>query len=178
MGFINKVQLLDGNVEVCSPFTLESDGRRKYIRLELAEPVTIQQIKQPGDSFAPEGSSDIHEGGILNLSSGGALLETSELVAAGSLVALSFTLQGDVRLSDVLAIVRRVDIIDGQGVMGVSFVGRDQLMDVLSGAELELLDKRFNRFEMQAESALAQYVTKKDIAKKDIAKKDVPKHVS
>ncbi len=159
MGFINKMEILDGNVKVSSPFTLESDGHRKYVRLELAEPVTFLEIKQPGDSFAPEGIEEVREGRILNLSSGGALIDSSDIVAAGSLVALTFTLQGDVRLSDVLAIVRRVDIVDGVGVMGMSFIGRDQLQDVLSGGELELLDSRFNKFVMQAESALAKYVT-------------------
>ncbi len=159
MGLVNKMQLLDGTVEVRSPFKLETDGNRKYIRLELAEPVTFREIKQPGDSFAPQGVDELRQGSILNLSSGGALIDSADVVAGGSLIAMSFKLQGDIELSDVLAIVRRVEIVDGSALMGVAFVGREQLMDVLSGAELELLDSRFKRFEMQAANVLAEFIT-------------------
>lgn len=133
---------------------IQTRGQRRFADLALTGEVTLAVIKEPGSSFAAQGDAETFSGSILHVSEESALIETTRVIQEGSLLSLSAALEASDRISDSLAVVNRVDEDDGAWIMGLSFVGRDQLADILSGAELELLDKKFGSFVEQVKRML------------------------
>ena len=148
----------DQIVTVRAPFSAIEENRRKFIRLEVGEPICFELIKERGGRLHPAGDGAPRNGATLNLSAGGMLIDTATPTAEGSLVALTVTLQGSVKVENILAVVKRVDFMDDIALMGVEFVAREALSDTLSAAELTLLDGKYNQFEWQVRRALSSYV--------------------
>ncbi|MFQ5608390.1 MAG: hypothetical protein ACE5GA_10615 [Candidatus Zixiibacteriota bacterium] len=105
--------------------------------------MSLSVIKEPGCEFSPEGDGGATAGRLLMVTPISALLETECPTTEGALLGLSVSLETSLDRMDVLGVVKRVDRDDGAQIVGVEFVERDQLADVLSGAELDLLDRRF-----------------------------------
>lgn len=135
--------------------TIQTQGQRRFTDLTLTGEVTLAVIKEPGSSFAAQGDDETFSGSILHFSEGSALIETTRVIQEGSLLSLSAEVETSETISDSLALVTRIDQDNDGWIMGLSFVGRDQLADILSGAELELLDKKFGSFATQVKRVLS-----------------------
>ena len=156
--FVTEIVTDTKELKVGAPFKLHTKERRKYIRLEVEEPLIFDVLKHYNGELSPQGTDETRSGATLNLSEGGMLIDTLEPAAEGSLIAITITLQQEIRVGDILARVKRLDSTIGTPLMGIEFVGRDELSDCLSAAELELLDPCYNRFEKQVNKVLANYV--------------------
>ncbi len=135
--------------------TIQTKGQRRFADLTLSGEVTLSVIKEAGSSFAAHGDDEKFSGSILHISEESALIETPRLVQEGSLLSLSVSVESYNDISDSLAVVARIDQEDDVWIMGLSFVGCDKLVDILSGAELELLDKKYDSFTAQVKRLLA-----------------------
>jgi hypothetical protein len=72
-------------------------------------------------------------------------------------VALEFTMQDIESISHVLGLVKRVDPDDGGFIAGIQFIRREQLVDMLSQAEIDLLPDRIDDFESTIRKVLRKY---------------------
>lgn len=156
--FITEVPTTEVDVIARRPFKVESDNRRRFIRLEIAAPMSLQKIKDSHGNFWPEGEWHLVNGTILNVSAGGVLVELDQSVNEGDIVAMHFTLQGVEELKNILGLVKRADF-DGEGVLaGIEFVTHSFLSDRLSRPEIDLLTETCCNFDDSVRQVLTKYV--------------------
>ncbi len=145
------------NVKVRRPLKIEEENQRRFVRLEIVSPVSLRRIKDIFGNYAAEGDKDM-DGTILNLSAGGVLVDLQEPLNEGDVVGIRFTICGLEPLGGVVGVVRRCDTDEEGHLAGIQFVEREQLADVLSSAEIELLADHFGDFEQTIRRVLDGYL--------------------
>jgi c-di-GMP-binding flagellar brake protein YcgR len=97
--------------------------RRRFVRLNVSGEITFRILETgAGD----EGKlSRKWTGSLLNISAGGVLFETDCRLQHESLLILDFSLKGSYSLNNILAAVKRVELLDdGKLVAGTEFITR------------------------------------------------------
>ncbi len=156
--FVKEVETHGVQPKARKPFKVQEENRRKFIRLEIAAPMTLKKIKDREAHFWPDGDWHVVNGLILNISGGGVLVELDQSVTEGDIVAMQFTLQGVESITNVLGIVKRADVDEGVFLTGIEFLNRKQLPDLLSRAEIELLGDTCSDFNERVRQVLSKYV--------------------
>lgn len=140
------------------PFRVEEDNRRRFVRIEIASPVTLNKIRDAEGQFWPDGEWHVINGTILNISAGGLLVELDQQVLTGDVVALHFIMQDIEALNDVLGLVKRVEQ-DAEGIIaGISFVTRNEVTDLMSQGQIDMLPETLDDFEHTVRKVLSKYV--------------------
>ncbi|MBN4076240.1 hypothetical protein JYT16_00835 [Gemmatimonas aurantiaca] len=124
------------------------------IAVEFSDKVAFRAIKGADGEFYPEGSDIVCNGSVLSVSADGLIVDTSELMPEGTLVSVDLELSSGASAPNALGKIERVDQVDGQMVIGISFLKMSSLKDILATAELELLDERFVEMRMAVDAAL------------------------
>ncbi len=164
--FVKDVETHGTQPKSRKPFKVQEDNRRRFIRLEIAAPMTLKKIKDREAHFWPDGDWHVVNGLILNISTGGVLVELDQAVSEGDIVSMQFTLQEVESISNVIGLVKRADVDDGSVLAGIEFLTRAQLPDLMSRAEVELLgDKCFN-FDERVKQVLSKYVYREKVDEK------------
>lgn len=137
-----------GGFVVRRPLKLYKSKRRRYVRLEISEPVSFARIDL--DRPLAEIAEGQHTGTILNISGGGVLMICEHEVPEGDYIAMTFELKGCEMVDGVVGKVKRVDD-DGEGgfLMGVEFSPEEELKSVLGedniGTFISSFDQRIKR---------------------------------
>ena len=156
--FVSDIDMHDTNVMARKPFKVTAENVRRFVRLEIASPITISVVKDSLGNFNCDGGDLKIDGIILNISPGGMLVAMGHPLAAGDIVLMSFSLQDIETLDDVLGIVKRVEK-DGDSYMdGIEFITRTDLEDRLTTAELDLLTDKASHFEDKVQEMLQRYL--------------------
>jgi hypothetical protein len=142
------------------PFKVQQEEHRRFIRLEIASPMSLQKIKDGEGHYWPEADWHVINGMILNISGGGVLVDLDQAVEEGDLVSMRFTLQDVEGLDNVLGLVKRVDIEAGGCLAGIEFISAENLMDLLSQAEFNLLSTGYTNFDRSVRDVIDKYVTR------------------
>ena len=159
--FIQDVPAGTESVTARTPFKVETENRRRFIRLQISAPMSMDRLRTGGGPLRPDGDGYTIHGTILNISAGGVLVDLDQLVDEGDLVLMSFTLQEVEHLDNVLGLVKRVDH-DTDGILaGIEFLTRERLQDLLSEAELELLGDRGTSFDEGVRAVLERYIVRR-----------------
>jgi len=156
--FVSEVNLDNMRVKAYRPFKVSSENQRKFIRLEIMAPMSVNRVKDIFGNYWPEGDATRIDGTILNISSGGVLVEIQERLNEGDVVALTFTLQGVEEIGNVLGIVKRTDDEEDYQLAGIEFVKREMLADRLTDAELDILQSNYSNFKDTVQDVLRNYV--------------------
>jgi len=156
--YVHDVTAKENELAVRKPFRMNRDNQRRFIRLEISSPMTINKIKDAVGNFWPEGDWHLINGMILNISAGGVLVEVDQPLLEGDVVSMSFTLQDVECLDNVLGLVKRVDGEDGFFLAGVEFITREYLEDLFSRGELDLLPEDLSNFNESVRNVLNKYV--------------------
>lgn len=156
--FVSDVEVTTPGVEARRPFTVKTDNRRRFIRLEISAPMSVRRVKDVLTKPTATNQDDTICGHMLNMSGGGVLVELQDSIDEGDIVLMEFSLQGSERLTDVLGIVKRCDGDEDVYLVGIAFTGRSQLMDKLSASELELLGETPAAFGDRVLEVLSQYL--------------------
>ena len=159
---ISEVDAGENVVSVRSPFRLYKDQTRRYIRLEISEPIEYSILKDDTGGFWPEGDGPSFKGNILNLSAGGVLVESNEPVSEGSLIVLKMSLQDVETLDGIIGTVKRADSDEDQWLIGIEFIPSEYLQDGLSSAELDVIPKNLTSFDKSLSNVLSRYVFMKN----------------
>jgi len=106
---ISDVEAGDNVLSVKKPFKLYKEEKRRYIRLEISEPIDLSILKDDVDSYWPEGDGPKYTGSILNISAGGVLVISDCPVKEGMIVLLKISLQDIEVLDNIIGLVKRVD---------------------------------------------------------------------
>jgi len=165
--FVKDVESRAAASQVRKPFKVQEENRRRFIRLEIAAPMSLRKIKDRQSHFWPDGDKHVINGLILNISGGGLLVELDHAVTEGDLVAMQFTLQGVETLANVLGLVKRADSDSGTYLAGIEFLSRSQLTDLMSRAEIELLGDNCSNFNDCVRRVLGKYVSTENRPAKD-----------
>jgi hypothetical protein len=161
--FVSDIDVAGKEIKVRPPFHLTTENQRRFVRLEISAPMTLRKIKDVfGNFWVPETSFTI-DGTILNVSAGGVLLEVDQPLNEGDIISMSFTLQENESLENVLGAVKRTDRDDTTFLAGVEFVGKNYLMDKFSQAELEMLSENLSDFEDTVQKMLKKYVYREQV---------------
>ncbi|MEA1981480.1 MAG: PilZ domain-containing protein [candidate division Zixibacteria bacterium] len=159
--FISDVDMVEQNVTVKKPFKLQSENRRRFIRLEISSPMSLNRVKDIFSNFWPSGDEIIINGTILNISASGLLIDTDEPLNEGDIVSMHFSLQGVENINKVLGLVKRTDYQDDITIAGIQFVTKNDLQDRLSDGEMEMLDDDFCEFGSSVKYLLNRYIEKR-----------------
>ncbi len=155
----------DGDViGVKPPFSLHKDKQRRYVRLQISEPVDFTLIKDRNNGFWPSGDGPSYHGAVLNISAGGVLITAQSPVEEGSVLSIRFTLQDTEIIDNVIGVVKRADHDDKEWLIGIEFVAREYLADIFSTSELDVLPEKMNSFDEGIKKVLNKYVYRKRIA--------------
>ena len=130
--FVTDVDVEDTEIKVRRPFRLDKENQRRFVRLEISSPMSLNKIKDIFGNFWPAGEGYTIDGDILNISAGGVLVEIDQPLNEGDIVTMRFSLQGAETLDNVLGIVKRVDQDESCYLVGIEFICRDYLLDKLS----------------------------------------------
>ena len=157
--FVSDVDVDTAPFTVRKPFKLLNDNQRRYVRLEITSPVAVRKIKDSDGSFWPDGDSYSIDGHILNISSGGVLVEIDQPLTEGDLVLLKITVQNAQTVDKILGLAKRCEAADEEFYLaGIEFINRQHLSDLLSSAEAETLDPNCCDFTERIRQLLQQYV--------------------
>lgn len=156
--FVKDVETHGTQPKARKPFKVQEENRRKFIRLEIAAPMTLKKIKDRETHFWPDGDKHVINGLILNISAGGVLVELDQAVSEGDIVAMQFTLQGVETIANVLGMIKRADADEGVYITGIEFLSRKQLPDLMSRAEIDLLGDSCADFNERVKQVLSKYV--------------------
>jgi hypothetical protein len=156
--FIQEMTTDTTTVGARRPFKVEQDNRRRFVRIEISSPMTLQKIHESGGKFWPEGEWHVVNGTILNISVGGVLVEIDQQLREGDLVSLHFIMQDVEALNDVLGLVKRVEGDADGMIAGIEFISREQLTDLLSQAQIDMLPDSLDDFDHTVRSVLNKYL--------------------
>lgn len=145
-------------VRVKRPFKMHRDEQRRFIRLEIASPMSLQKIKDGEGHYWPDADWHVINGMILNISAGGVLVDLDQAVEENDIVSMCFTLQDVEGLDNVLGLVKRADMEDGGCLAGIEFISADNLLDHLSQAELDLISSDYSNFDTSVRKVLDKYI--------------------
>jgi hypothetical protein len=158
MKFIKDVDVNDTAIKVRRPFRLDRENQRRFVRLEISSPTSLNKIKDIFGNFWPVGEGYTIDGDILNISAGGVLIEIDQPLNEGDIVDMRFSLQGDETLDNVLGTVKRVDQDESCYLVGIEFIGRDYLLDRLSEGEMQMLSENLSDFTQTVHDVLKKYI--------------------
>lgn len=139
------------------PFPIRSSQGRKYVRIEVNSPVNFRLLisKRGKIRLARNQCS----GKILNLSGGGILLESGEVIPEGTFLLLSLNLNGLVILEGILGKTKRVESTeDGEYLVGVEFSSKEELEKFASKEEIERLPVKVASFNHKLKEIILSYV--------------------
>jgi c-di-GMP-binding flagellar brake protein YcgR len=155
---ISEVDTGENVIGVKKPFRLSKDKQRRYIRLEISEPMTFDILRDRIDGFKPQADGSEHQGSILNISAGGVLLLTETVLDEGTILVMKMTLQEMETIDKVIGVVKRADRDEDEWLVGIEFISREYLVDHFSAAELELLTEGLDSFDERLKNTLNKYV--------------------
>jgi hypothetical protein len=134
------------------------DNRRRFIRIDIDEPISFCTIKSPEGTFWPEGDGPTGKGEILNISAGGILLYTSEPIMEHAILSMSLKLEGCETIDNILGKVKRVEIDSSGYLIGLESITREKLCDILSENEIEHLPENLASFTERLRTILNRYI--------------------
>jgi hypothetical protein len=156
--FVSDVHVGKNRIRARKPFRVEEDNSRRYIRLEISSPMSLNKIKDVFGNFWPGENTPVIHGTILNISAGGLLVECDQPLNEGDIVSMRFTLQDVEALDNVLGLVKRCDPEEGCSLAGIEFISRNRLEDKLTSAEMELLTEKVANFHQSVQKVLERYL--------------------
>ncbi len=164
MKIISDVEAGDNVVSVKLPFKLHKEQKRRFIRLEISEPVNYSLLRDHTDGFWPLGDGPVYKGSILNISAGGVLIIGQDPIEEGAIVLIKMTLQDIEILDRVIGIVKRADVDQDEWLIGIEFISKEYLGDYFSDAEYDLLQDDIASFDEQLRNVLNKYVYYKRVS--------------
>ena len=155
--FISEVETDPKNLTFKRPFKAETDGKRRFVRLEISSPVSLKTLKDIFGHFAPDQQTTTIEGTILNISDGGVLVDLTAPVNEGDIVVIRFTLQEEETVDNVLGLIKRSETDGDCFLTGIEFINRNRLSDLLSEGEIDLLSNELTDFGGRVGTVLKRY---------------------
>nr|MBN2278314.1 PilZ domain-containing protein [candidate division Zixibacteria bacterium] len=161
---ISEVDTGENVVSVREPFELKKNGNRRYIRLEISDPIGCSVLKDRSGGFWPEGEGPVYHASLLNLSAGGILIDCDSPMEDGTLVIMSLTLQGVELIDHIIGIVKRCEPDEDSNLIGIEFIPRENLTDFFSTIEYEAISSNLTSFDERLRRVLNKYVYYKRVA--------------
>ncbi|MEW6050502.1 MAG: PilZ domain-containing protein [Candidatus Zixiibacteriota bacterium] len=156
--FIHDVPTTETDIVVQRPFKLERDEMRRFVRLEITSPMSLNKIRDTAGNFWPQGDRHTIHGHILNISGGGVLVEVDQQLDEGDVVIMRFTLQDVENLDWVLGLVKRSDLDESSYLVGIEFITREALVDLFTRAQMDLLPAHLHDFNEGVRMMLNKYI--------------------
>jgi hypothetical protein len=156
--FVSHVGVGQKNVRARKPFKVQADNSRRYIRLEISAPMSLNRIKDVFGHFWPNDDAPVVHGTVLNISAGGVLVDIDQPLNAGDIVGMRFTLQNVEVLENVLGLVKRCDNEEDCSLAGIEFLNRSSLQDRLTAGEVDLLGDKLSTFHDSVQRTLERYL--------------------
>lgn len=150
--------------EVKPPFKIMEDNRRRFIRIDIDEPITFAAIKVADGGFWPQGDGPGGSGEILNISAGGILMFSSEPTMENNILSLSVRLEGCEAINHILGKVKRVEIDSGGYLVGLESITREKLADHLSAEEIDQIPADMASFTDRLRAFLNQFIYSKKLS--------------
>lgn len=146
-----------------TPFPLRTSQGRRFVRVELSSPTRFRVLTCNRRRIKL--SKKQHNGEILNLAESGMLLATDSAIPEQGFILLTLNLNGLVTLEGVLGKIKRVEP-SGQGdsLVGLQFVPREELERHTSAEEIKSLPVTVSSFNQKLRQAIASYLRTAELA--------------
>lgn len=158
--YISDIDINDSDVLVKKPFKLQKENQRRFVRVEISAPVSIENLKDSLDHIDDNMTYSI-AGTILNISANGVLIDIPEAVTEKDYLLMKFTLQDTESIDSILGMVKRIDSEGESNIVGVEFLSPEVLKDRLSQPEIEILQENVANFNDSIHDKLENYLIKK-----------------
>lgn len=144
--------------EVRPPFRIMEDNRRRFIRIDIEEPISYFTIRSAEGSFWPDGDGPRGSGEILNISAGGILMFTTEPLMENAILSMSLSLEGCETIDNIIGKVKRTEIDSNGYLVGVESITREKLADAFTADEMSQLPQTLSSFTERLQELLNRYV--------------------
>lgn len=155
---LSDVELGSQKISIKKPFYVQKEKQRQFIRLEISSPMTVRQLKDIFGTFRPQDTDDMIDGTVMNISTGGLLVDLSSPLNEGDIVVMKFSLQDVETIDNILGLVKRVELDEDGSLAGIQFIDKKFLADKLTLAELDMIDERFSNFHQTIRKVLNKYI--------------------
>jgi hypothetical protein len=166
--FISDLVMDQENVAARKPFKVENENQRRFVRLEISTPMSLQKIRDEDGNFWSEGEWHTIHGMILNISAGGLLVEADQLLGEGEIVVMTFTLQNVEQLDGILGIVKRSEQDEEGCLVGIEFIDRSCLQDRLSQGEMEQLSDKLSTFNEGVRTLISKFIYRENAGSESV----------
>lgn len=140
----------------------DEQQKRRYVRLEVFSPVGISEIARTGERVYLR--PDKKAGVLLNLSGGGALISTGDVVTQDALVLLRFEIKGFDALENILGRIKRIERqADGESLVGIEFITVEEIEDPMLVAALDKLAEHPMGMKAGVSRMISRYVFQRQI---------------
>ncbi len=146
------------SLQARSPFMVESENHRKFVRVDIGLPVEVKQIKDQSGNFIPEDDVYTVSGSILNISATGMLVDLEAPMSEEDIVLVRFTLQEVESLDNVVGVVKRMDVEGDRYLVGIEFIACDDLRDRFTMDQFETIKDSVCSFENKVRETLIRYL--------------------
>ncbi len=144
--------------EVRPPFQIMEDNRRRFIRIDIDEPITFTTIKSAEGGFWPAGDGPGGTGEILNISAGGILMYTAEPIMEQAVLLMSLHIEECEVIDNILGLVKRIEIDSGGYLVGVESITREKLENHLDSLQIAQLPTTMASFTERLQTLLNRYI--------------------
>ncbi len=153
--------------QVKPPFKIMEDNRRRFIRIDIDEPISFCTIKSTEGTFWAECDGPSGNGEILNISAGGILVYTEEPVMEKTLLSMSLQLEGCEKIDNILGLVKRTEIDSGGYLVGLESITREKLSDILTEEEVAQIPGTLSSFNERIQQVLNHYIYSKKLSEEE-----------
>lgn len=139
--------------------------RRRWVRLEVFSPVEVRELIVDQDEHTVRRAFKDKSGMILNISGGGVLLSTFDVLSEDDYLLMKFKIKDFDVLSDVLGRIKRVEACaDGENLVGIEFLTPDAVKEPWLADQLsEMIDDPLG-FSERLHQLVSRYVFSKQVS--------------
>ncbi|OQX92739.1 MAG: hypothetical protein B6D58_01510 [candidate division Zixibacteria bacterium 4484_95] len=150
------------NMTTLQPISgLARTQRRKFVRIDISGDITYKVLDV---SKREHGLIGIEKKGeLLNISAGGILVVTAEKLNQGDHLLMNFRLKNSQNLENILGLVKRVDEQEGEYIVGIEFLVKEQLLETFPPDLAELLPPDIGYFNDELQKVIIQFVYKQQV---------------
>jgi c-di-GMP-binding flagellar brake protein YcgR len=141
--------------------------RRRFVRIDIAGNITYRVIDKTTQN---RGRLSLDKKGeLLNISAGGILIITDEIVKQGDFLLMNFLMKDSQRLENILGIAKRIessvesDNHDNEYLVGIEFLSKEKSSESIPWNLIEVLPPDTNYFSEALQQLIVQYVYKQQV---------------
>lgn len=150
------------NMTTLQPISgLSRTQRRRFVRIDISGNIAFKVLDTSKHDHSLLGIE--RTGELLNISAGGILVISGEKLNQGDYLLMNFQLKNNQRLENIFGLVKRVDEQEGEYIVGIEFLTKEQSLESFPPDLAEFLPPNTGYFNDELQKVIIQFVYKQQV---------------